>query len=119
MKCINYEDTLVLLHTLWADAGDNHTVASVDSEVRRCRDATVLTQSSGSDSGINYSVWKTLTGYDKAMDQEKPGPIKYDQACLAFAESNGAAPTYADVLWSNVPQDSSSPVPGTSSMLCP
>lgn len=66
--------------------------------------------SSGSDSGINYSVWKTLTGYDKAKDQEKPGPIKYDQACLAFAESNGAAPTYADVLWSNVPQDSSSPV---------
>ena len=67
-------------------------------------------KSSGSDSGINYSVWKTLTGYDKAKDQEKPGPISYDQEVLAFAESNGAAPTYADVLWSSVPQDSSSPV---------
>lgn len=65
-------------------------------------------QSAGSDSGINFSVWKTLSGYDQAKVQEKPEPIKYDQG--PFIASNGAAPTYADVLWSKVPQDSDSPV---------
>jgi hypothetical protein len=56
-------------------------------------------QSSGSDSGINFSVWKTLTGYGGEGD--KPAPIKYDQA--PFTAAAGAAPTYADVLWSEVP----------------
>ncbi len=64
-------------------------------------------ESSGNDSGINFSVWKTLSGYDQAKDQEKPGPIKYDQG--EFISGNAAAPTYADVLWSKVP-DSDSPV---------
>ena len=56
-------------------------------------------QSSGSDSGINFSVWKMLTGYsgDAAA---KPPPIKYDQT--EFASRNGAGPTYADCLWSKV-----------------
>ena len=65
-------------------------------------------QSTGSDSGINFSVWKTLSGYNPSEDQEKPESIKYDQG--QFIASNGAAPTYADVLWSKVPQDSDSPV---------
>jgi len=68
-------------------------------------------QSSGSDSGINLSVWKTLTGYQnnkKKSDGEgteqqppPPGPIVYDQS--AFTAHNDAGPTYADVLWSSVP----------------
>lgn len=55
-------------------------------------------QSSGSDSGINFSVWKTLTGYSGTG--KKPAPIKYDQA--EFAARNGVGPTYADCLWSKV-----------------
>ena len=58
-------------------------------------------QSSGSDSGINFSVWKTLTGYTEG---KKPPPIQYDQA--EFTAQAGAAPTYADVLWSEVPTGS-------------
>jgi O-acetyl-ADP-ribose deacetylase (regulator of RNase III) len=61
-------------------------------------------QSSGSDSGINFSVWQTLTGYtaeDKKAKKEKPPPIKYDQS--PFTARNSAAPTYADVMWSDVP----------------
>ena len=58
-------------------------------------------QSSGSDSGINFSVWKTLTGY---AEGEKPPPVEYDQA--EFTAQTGAAPTYADVLWSEVPAGS-------------
>mgnify|MGYP003336771591 CR=1 FL=1 len=57
-------------------------------------------QSSGSDSGINFSVWKTLTGF--SGDGEKPGPIIYDQTEFV-AQNSGAAPTYGDVLWSEVP----------------
>ena len=56
-------------------------------------------QSSGSDSGINFSVWKTLTKY--SGEGEKPAPIKYDQT--AFGAAAGASPTYADVMWSEVP----------------
>ena len=55
-------------------------------------------QSAGTDSGINFSVWKTLTGY---VEGEKPPPIQYDQA--EFTAQNGAAPTYGDVLSSEVP----------------
>lgn len=40
-------------------------------------------QSSGSDSGINFSVWKTLTNF--SGDGDKPAPIKYDQAAFASA----------------------------------
>jgi len=57
--------------------------------------------SSGSDSGINFSVWKTLTGWD--TQGEKPPPIQYDQT--KFTAQSGAAPTYADVLWSEVPAE--------------
>ena len=56
-------------------------------------------QSSGSDSGINFSVWKTLTGYSGSGD--KPAPIRYDQT--EFASHNGGGPTYGDVLCSDVP----------------
>ena len=61
-------------------------------------------QSSGSDSGINFSVWKTLSGFKSdAADGsgEQPPPIKYDSS--QFVAANGAAPTYGDVLWSEVP----------------
>ena len=87
-------------------------------------------QSSGSDSGINFSVWKTLTGYGD--EGEKPAPIKYDQTAFAAAASAhathrpcacdflsllqrrsrsqaGASPTYADVLWSEVPKGAAPP----------
>eukprot|EP01043_Picozoa_sp_COSAG02_P020492 COSAG02_NODE_1013_length_15207_cov_4.700556_10_plen_1218_part_00 len=63
-------------------------------------------QSSGSDSGINFSVWATLTGFKSdGSDEiaEKPPPIKYDTS--KFVAANGAAPTYGDVLWSEVPSD--------------
>ena len=56
-------------------------------------------QSSGSDSGINFSVWKTLTGFTGDAGA-KPPPIKYNPA--EFAARNGAGPTYADCLWSKV-----------------
>ena len=50
-------------------------------------------QSSGSDSGINFSVWKTLSGFKSdAADGsgEQPPPIKYDSS--QFVAANGAAP---------------------------
>lgn len=65
-------------------------------------------QSASTDSGINLSVWKALTGYDEAAGQEKPGPIVYDQD--PFTANNGAAPTYGDVLWSGVPPSGTCPV---------
>eukprot|EP01043_Picozoa_sp_COSAG02_P023401 COSAG02_NODE_1249_length_13624_cov_4.621600_3_plen_1209_part_00 len=61
-------------------------------------------QSSGSDSGINFSVWKTLTGFKSDdCNAEKPPPIKYDTS--NFMTVNGAAPTYGDVLWSEMPTE--------------
>eukprot|EP01046_Picozoa_sp_COSAG06_P054661 COSAG06_NODE_9807_length_1812_cov_1.398132_1_plen_276_part_10 len=68
-------------------------------------------QSSGSDSGINFSVWKTLTGWNddgEDDDGEKPPPIQYDQEEF-LSRNGGRAPTYGDVLWSELPADAVMP----------
>ena len=67
-------------------------------------------QSSGSDSGINFSVWKTLTGWndDGEEEEEKPPPIQYDQEEF-LSRNGGRAPTYGDVLWSELPADAVMP----------
>lgn len=46
-------------------------------------------QSSGSDSGINHAVWRTLSGF--SGEGEKPAAIKYGQD--GFVKRHGAAPT--------------------------
>jgi hypothetical protein len=67
-------------------------------------------QSTSSDSGINFSVWKTLTGYS-GDGAEKPAPVVYDQT-MFVAQNGGAAPTYGDVLWSEVPSWAAPPGSG-------
>jgi hypothetical protein len=61
-------------------------------------------KSSSSDSGINFAVWRTLSGYSGEGDE--PPPVAYPQE--PFAKRHGAAPTYGDVLWSAVPSGTAS-----------
>ena len=62
-------------------------------------------KSSSSDSGINFAVWRTLSGYSGEGDT--PPPEVYPQE--PFVNRHGAAPTYGDVLWSAVPRGAAAP----------
>ena len=103
------------------DSGDDTAQSPASLTITTSADLTVDTrydvivnsvspefQSSGSDSGINFSVWKTLTGFSDDDDAEMPAPIKYDQTDF-MAQNGGAAPTYGDVLWSEVPSGATAP----------
>ena len=103
------------------DIGNDTSKSSASLTITTSTDLTVDTrydvivnsvspefQSSGSDSGINFSVWKTLTGFSNDDGVEMPAPIKYDQTDFV-AQNGGAAPTYGDVLWSEVPSGATAP----------
>lgn len=58
-------------------------------------------QSANSDSGVNKACYLMLTGY--SGDGPAPPPIAYSTA--NFVETNKGAPTYGDVLRSDVPPE--------------